>query len=399
MVTSNDKDQYAALGVDAGKEIVREIFKDGVRNDFPGAFINILRSKLFPGYVRTQHGDGDGSKSVLRILMYYITNDISWLYGLVDDAWSMNFGDAAAGGFTEGEFMVTDIINLNRFHAPKEELLKAINTRVQELLNLYELNGFDDIANSICFLGGETADLPRQVQTSVFDITVSGYMLEAGVIKGNVQPGDRIWGYGSDGQAAWERYPNSGIMSNGLTLGIDTLINSDYANQYPHLLPAGETFHGRYRVNDPSGVSDLTIAEALLSPTRQWAILIKLLIDILKADGKLYLLHGISMNTGGGATKIGHVGTGGVVYHKRMPKPPELFQLIQSESGEKWKNMFKSFNCGVGLDIVSEEGLIPYLMEVERATQVKLYLLGKCEKGEPGKNNILLETQYGTFSY
>lgn len=390
---SNQLDQYVALGVDPGKKSVRAAFEGAVNTDFPGAFINIVHSVLFPGYVITQHGDGDGSKSILRILMYKITNDPSWLYGMVDDAFSMNMSDIAAGGFVTGELMMTDIINLNAFHVPKDEILKAIRIRIQQLLELYARYGFAGIK----FLGGETADLPRQVLTSVFDMTVSGCMPAAGVVKGDVRPGDLIWGFSSGGRARWESWPNSGVMSNGLTLGIDSLIQPDYAKQFPDILPTGVTFNGRFQVNDPSGVYDMTIAQALLSPTRQWAILIKILIDKLCADNVFHLLHGISVNTGGGATKIAHVGTGGIVYHKEMPRALELFRLIQQESQELWRNMFRSFNGGVGIDVVGDAGLEPYLRAVERETRVALHRLGRCEECEPGKNKVVLHTIHGTF--
>lgn len=392
-------DQYAQLGVDAGKKIVREIFDDGIETDFPGAFIKIFLSTLFPGFAGTQHGDGDGSKSILRILMYYITRDPSWLYGMVDDGWSMNWSDIAAGGFVrDGEYMITDIVNLNAFNVPKDEILRAINTGIQLMLELYRQFGFGRITNSIRFLGGETADLPRQVQTSVFDMTVSGYIPAVGVVKGDVRPGDLIWGFSSGGRAAWEDRQNSGIMANGLTLGINTLIHPDYVEQYPNLLPAGVTFNGRFHVNDPSGIYDMTIAQVLLSPTRQWAILIKILIDKLCADDAFHLLHGISVNTGGGATKIVNVGTGGIVYHKTMPKPLGIFQLIQRESQECWRNMFRSFNCGIGIDVVGDSHLEPYLNAVEIETGVRLHKLGCCEADiSSDKNRVVLQTPYGTF--
>lgn len=110
------------------------------------------------------------------------------------------------------------------------------------------------------------------------------------------------------------------------------------------------------------------------------------------------MLHGISMNTGGGATKISHVGQG-ILYEKSMPVPPLIFQLIQSESGESWQNMFEDFNCGIGIDVVGEdsEEFTLALKEVEAETGIKLFELGKCEKYKGKGNNIVLDTPYGCF--
>lgn len=385
--------QYAALGVDAGKEGVREEFS-GIPNDFPGSFVTIRRSKLFPGFVRTQHGDGDGSKSIARVLMYHLTGNDSWFRGMVDDALSMNFGDIAAGGFVDGEFNVTDIINLNGFHVPKQKMLHAINVRMQELLALYAKHGFRDVT-TVDFFGGETADLPRQVQTSVFDITVSAYMPEAGVIRGNVQPGDRIWGLASDGQAVWEKVWNSGLMSNGVTLAMNVLLCPS-TRAVPTLLPTGVDFQGRYTANSWSGVAGMTIAEALLSPTRQWAIFIKMLVDELKSRGLFHLLHGITMNTGGGATKVLHLGMG-ILYRKNMPSPSDMFQLIQKESGENWRNMLQTFNCGIGIDVIGHENLDPVLNLVAEQAGIQLHDLGTCERWGGDGNHVVLQTPYGTF--
>lgn len=385
--------QYRELGVDADKSAVRKAFKDSVRTDFLGAFVNIIRCQLFPGFVKTQHADGDGSKSLLRLLAYLITGDVTWLYGMVDDGLSMNMGDVACSGFTHGEFTVTDTLNINRFNVPKEDIMRCVGDRLGMLQQLYHEHGID-----FDFMGGETADLPRQVHSSVFDITVNAIMPEVGVIKGNIQPGDRIWGFASDGQAKWEDKPNSGIQSNGLTMGGDKLLLGAYGSEYPQVLLAGNEFHGRFRAMDTDPLIEGMVIEALLSPTRQWALVIKCLIDKLNETGTLHLLHGISMNTGGGATKCKALGTGHITFEKKMPRPPGIFQLIQRESGETWKNMFETFNCGIGLDVIGSPELEAALHCVEEQTSVALYDLGGCWASN-FENQIALNTPYGMFDY
>lgn len=112
-------------------------------------------------------------------------------------------------------------------------------------------------------------------------------------------------------------------------------------------------------------------------------------------------LHGISVNTGGGATKVKNLGRGGIEYCKTMPEPPEIFQMIQRESGETWKNMYQSFNMGVGLDIIGENSpeLQKVLEEVSAECEVKLFDLGECHKFAGPGNRVSLSTEYGEFEY
>ena len=108
------------------------------------------------------------------------------------------------------------------------------------------------------------------------------------------------------------------------------------------------------------------------------------------------------MNTVGGATKVNHLGVGGITYEKTMPTPPPIFQLIQQEPMTKdWKHMFESFNCGVGIDVIGEDTLEfkTAVSDVEKATGVKAFILGTCKANGTNENHVVLDTQYGTFEY
>lgn len=379
------------LGVDAGKESVRKTFGDVIDNDFPGAWVNIVRDMTRQrGWVFTQHMDGDGSKFIQRILMFREIGDVEVFRGAVDDALSMNMGDIAASGFTSGITTVTDVINLNGFNVPKDEIMEQIKIRLGELKDIYRTHGF-----RFYVLGGETADLPHQVQTVAFDIAVHARAREKDIIVGNVRSGDIIWGFASDGRALWEEKVNSGLMSNGLTLARMCTMSREYTEKYPDLVRLGGTYEGRFFVDD-EGEGGF-ISQALLSPTRQWAILIKILLDKLKERGFIHLLHGITMNTGGGATKIAHLGKGGILYQKQMPDPPLIFPIIQRESKESWRDMFKGFNCGIGIDVIGDEKLLPVLEEVAEETHIALYHLGCCLPWDGKGNKVELETRFGRF--
>ncbi|MDO8667483.1 MAG: hypothetical protein Q7K35_00060 [bacterium] len=384
--------QYAKLGVDAAKANVWRIFGRIVHNDFPGAFVNIARDPETLGGVFTMHADGDGSKFVQRALHYLETGDQQVFRGAVDNAFSMNTGDIAASGFVFERWVLTQILNINGLNVPKELIMEQIALRVESLLKLYRSYGF----KMTYFMGGETADLPDQVNSAVYDVAVYAEAQEMDLIKGNVKPGDVIYGFASDGQATWEMTPNFGIMANGLSLGRICTMRRSYGLKYPFLSRRKNVYRGRFGVRD--NFDSLNVSQALMSPTRQWAILIRVLIDKLKREGLFHMLHGISMNTGGGATKIAHVGNG-IIYIKKMPNPPPIFRLIKRESRETWRNMFQTFNCGVGIDVVGENDpdFRRVLKKVGWETCVKMFELGFCYPNSSRKNRVSLDTPFGKF--
>ncbi|MFA5155304.1 MAG: hypothetical protein WC453_02620 [Patescibacteria group bacterium] len=412
-MSTKDTSKYAKLGVDSDKGNVRASFKGIIENDFPGSFVNIIYDPgsrttnnilkyLGLGAFRkvvTQHQDGDGSKMVQRLLHLAVTGENTLGYAL-DDALAMNGSDIAASGFVYGPWIVTQLINSSLAPEFKQLLMDSLSARWLELKEFYEAEGFE-----LHFMGGETADLPDQVRSSTFDMTLTAYAKAGHVIKGNVCLGDKIWGFASDGRAIWENADNSGIMSNGLTLLRSCLMSAIYDKDFPDLKRAGEFYVGRYKVDDQPEPLGMSVSEALMSPTRQWPILINRIFEKISARGCRVadLIHGISINTGGGATKIKHVGNGGIMYMKNMPPAPAIFRLIQSESGESWDNMYKTFNCGVGIDIIAPDDplLQEVLEEVSAETMVPVYELGVCAVGASSqdKNSVVLNTSYGTFDY
>jgi len=391
---------YEQLGVDPNKDSVRAIFNRIVDNEYPGAFVNIVTDPFNQNRVMTQHQDGDGSKFIQRVLMYLEDDNYNpqIFKGMVDDAFSMNAGDIAAAGFVFGPWMMTDVINFGLSSHIKKDVMLAVAERFYELRQLYEQHGFQ-----IKFLGGETADLPDQVRTGVFDIAITAWANRRDLITGNVRPGDAIFGFASDGQAAWEEEENSGLMSNGLTLARSILMSAEY-NALPNLKREGNFYAGNMRPKHSSNLlKGMAVGKALTSPTRQWAIVIRKIMEGLKARRALHLLHGITMNTGGGATKIRHLGQGGILYYKEMPFAPPLFHLIQTRSQEKWRGMYQTFNCGIGIDVIGKD--VPLfreiLLSVSEECQIVLHRLGECRPQREGKedNSVLIYSTHGVWEY
>ncbi len=388
--------QYDALGISTQKEDAEKIFGEKLVSDFPFAFCIIKRDPLSPGLVYTLKMDGSGSKPVYRYIYYLETGDASILEGDAFDGLGMAAGDAGASGLLF-HIVFADTIDINGFNVDKALIMCQLEKGFAKLRSLYDRFG---ILND--FSGGETADLPVQINSNVLNLAVMARGKEEEVIKGEIQDGDEIFGLASNGQAVWEDEENSGIQANGLTLAGNVLLHSEYAFQYPYLCHPKKMYQGRYKVVDTAEELDgLTVGKAILSPTRQWPIVFKLIIDKLKASNSLHFLHGMTMNTGGGGTKLLRLGEH-IHYCKRMPTPPGIFQLIRKEGKVQWREMFEDFNCGIGVDVIgSPEGgiLEKALEEVSADTNIKCYCLGKCTKSNKKKNTLSLETPYGDFRW
>lgn len=388
------KSIYEELGIDPHKSGIKEIFQALFpKGKYPNAFCNISADPQIDGNVRVKHPDGSGSKTVQRVLHYLETRDASIFRDDVHDFVSMNTSDIAACGFVYS-IELTDVIDINSLLLPKTEILQEFALGFAEIKILYEEYGIN-----LDILGGETADLPDQVTTIVSNADARSSMPEEFLISGNIMPGDTIYGFSSAGQATWENKVNSGIMANGLTMARKVLMHKNYSTKYPFLCHPEKPFQGRFGVEDYLSDLQMTVSEALLSPTRQWALLIRRLIDILSEENEDHLLHGICINTGGGLTKVLNLGQG-IRYIKTIPSPPAIFRLIQEESGETWNNMFTSCNCGIGVEIIGndEDGnLSNAIQRASRETGINSFVLGECEKNTSEKNSVIVESEYGVF--
>lgn len=389
-----EKDLYKQLGVASDKSGVKANFDELIDNEYPQAFVSINDDPSNPDKRTTMHADGDGSKFIQRVLDYYENGDENVFAGIVDDALSMNTSDIAAAGFVFGRIHIVDIFDCGNA-AIKDIVMRQIAKRFLELKKLYADFGFD-----LKFFGGETAELPYQVKSGVFNIVAHAWADKEDIISGNVKAGDIILGVSSDGQASWEDVPNSGAMSNGQTLLRSGAMDESYNEKYPDL-GDGSFYRGRHEPGAvPTILGGMTVGEAILSPTRQWAILIRLIMTELKKKGLLHMLHGIAINTGGGATKIRNLGKG-MTFMKNMPEASPVFRFIQEETKQPWQHMFTTFNCGIGIDIIGEdkEEFVNTVKGVVFGCCLACPTLGMVRQSYDDNNHVVLNTPYGRFEY
>lgn len=381
--------KYSKLGVDVEKKGIQS-FTTAVNNLYPNAFSVITQDPESIEHGIALHTDSAGSKPVQSYLHWKETGDLKAFSGLSQDVVAMNLDDVVCVGANPVSFV--DYIALNPFIIPKSDLLSVLSRGFQNCFNLLRNNGVD-----VKFGGGETADLPDQILTLDISGTAVGRVKLSEVISGEkIKPGDVIIGLRSGGECAYEEGLNSGIMCNGITLARHVLMSQKYSKRYPELTGyGGQVYSGNYLFNDHIEDLEMTVGEAIISPTR---IYTPIIIEILRkfSDQVTGLVH----NTGGGMTKCLRIGNR-IHYHKfDLPQPDPIFKIIKMTSGESWETMYKNFNMGVGFEIVVKQEIADEVMDVSERYKVGAKRIGRCEKAKSSKRNtLLIESLWGTFNY
>ena len=177
----------------------------------------------------------------------------------------------------------------------------------------------------MAIVGGETAIVPDLLsKNGGFDLTgfAAGICKKKELILGDrVVVGDNLVGVAS-----------SGIHSNGLSLARRVLLK-------------------KYALRDKPSELEQSVGEELLEPTR---IYVKPVRELLKrAD-----IHGLAHITGGGAfLKIQRILDSGRLGADLtdLPQPLTVFRLIQKAGQVSDREMYRTFNMGVGLVVACPE--------------------------------------------
>lgn len=197
-------------------------------------------------------------------------------------------------------------------------------------------------------IGGETAEMPGMYSKDEYDL--AGFCLgvaEKGkIINGrDIKPSDVIIGLAS-----------SGLHSNGFSLVRKIFSNKEL----------------------------IKYADELLKPTR---IYVKPILSILNAER--WTLNAVIKG-------IAHI-TGGAFYDKVtriIPKNvnfiidkdfwiiPEIFSVIQQKGNVPEKDMYRTFNMGIGLVIVVSPQKVKMVMERLRKNNLKNWIIGEAVKGK-----------------
>jgi phosphoribosylformylglycinamidine cyclo-ligase len=201
-------------------------------------------------------------------------------------------------------------------------------------------------------VGGETAEMPGMYSGDDYDLAgfCVGLVEKDAIIDGaRTRPGDAIIGLAS-----------SGPHSNGYSLIHKLLADSGAA---------------RDTVLDGCPLYDL-----LLAPTR---IYVRAVLALL---GELPV-HGIAHVTGGGPTgnipRVLPVGLEAVIDARRWQRPA-VFDWLQRAGDIDRAEMYRTFNCGIGMTICVAAGDATRAIEILAAHGETASLIGDVRSGERG---------------
>ncbi len=386
-----DRSKYNQRGVSAKKEDVYKAIEGLDKGLFPNAFCKVYPDYLLnnENYCTIVHADGAGTKSSLAYLYWKETGDVSVWRGIAQDSLVMNTDDLICAGAVN-DFLFCSIINRNK-HLIPAEVLKEIIQGTNDFIRKMKSYGI-----SIHYMGGETADLGDVVRTVTVDSTISCRMPRNRVIKNEIQPGDVIVGFASFGQATYESEYNSGIGSNGLTAARHDVLDHSYFNLYPETfdseMKASLAYSGSKNVNDLFENAPLNVGKLLLSPTRTYAPLMKVLLEKYFDH-----IHGAIHCSGGGQTKVLHYVKGlHIIKDNLFPLPP-VFKLIQQESKAEWKEMYQVFNMGHRLELYCDTSVANQLILIAGEFGIEARVIGRCELSE--QKQVTIRSVYGEFNY
>jgi len=392
---------YAQRGVSAQKEEVHKATEKLDKGLYPNAFC-----KIYPDYlggddawVNLMHADGAGTKSILAYLYWKETGDLSVWKGIARDAIAMNLDDLLCVGIYDN-LLFSSTIDRSKKNVPGE-VLEAIINGSQEFFD--ELKSF---GVNIQYLGGETADVGDVVRTIAVNGTMTARWPKNKLVTNDkIQAGDVIVGFASSGQASYESAYNSGIGSNGLTSARHDVLHKTYGARYHEsydtTLDEHVVYIGPHRMTDEvdvpqspfathnspltTHISPLTIGQLLLSPTRTYAPLLKLLLE-----QHFDRIHGLIHCSGGGQTKCMKYLPGEFrIIKDNLFDPPIIFKLIQQASGSDLREMYQVFNMGHRLEIFTDAASAEEMIAVGRQFGIEAKIVGRVETAE--HKNLLLK--------
>ena len=206
------------------------------------------------------------------------------------------------------------------------------------------------VQSGAALIGGETAEHPGMMPAEDYDLAgfAVGIVDKKKILDNTrMQAGDVILAL-----------PSTGIHSNGFSL-CRKVFNID--NNDPKLYEACEELGGK------------TIAETLLTPTR---IYVKPVLALLEQVD----VKGISHITGGGfyenIPRSIPKGLGAVIDRSAVKVLP-IFDLIAKTGNVSERDMFNTYNMGVGMSIVVPAEQVEKAIEVLKANGEDAYVIGK----------------------
>ena len=208
-------------------------------------------------------------------------------------------------------------------------------------------------------VGGETAEMPGMYEGEDYDLAgfCVGVVEKQAIIDGTkVGAGDVIIGLES-----------SGPHSNGYSL-IRKILEVSGSE-----------------LDEPIG--EQTLGDALMAPTR---IYVKSLLELIKA----LPVHAISHITGGGLLenipRVLPENTSAIIDTNAWELPP-VFKWLQEKGNVQWREMYRTFNCGIGIILCIPANQASAAMKQLEASGEKPHILGSIKASESNDEPVVLQ--------
>ena len=291
------------------------------------------------------HTDGVGTKVlVAQQMKCYDTIGI--------DCIAMNVNDIICTGAQP--FAFVDYIGLKKVN---DELVKKVMKGL--------ITGAK--AARIAIVGGETSVVPELLAGEtgeIFDLsgTALGMTKNNSIILGNkIKIGDIILGLES-----------SGLHSNGYTLARKVL--------------------SKYSLGEIPEFITKTVGEELLTPTR---IYVRPIMELLK-DRKI-TIHALAHITGGSFTKLKRLNHR-VRYNLFDLSPPQgIFKQIQKDGRIDLKEMYRTFNMGIGLCIILPKANVDKTISIIEKYNMKVRQIGQVDS--KGNGNVIGKVENKKYKF
>jgi len=364
--------KYEKRGVSASKSEVHKAIWHLDKGLYPNAFCKVLTDFTTgdADYCAVMHADTAGTKTALAYLYWKETGDLSVWEGIIQDAIVMNLDDLACVGAVDN-IILSNTIGRNKNLIPGEvleHLIQGTSAFIDKMA---------DYGIRIHNAGGETADVGDIVRTVDVGFTAYARLPRAKVIENHIRPGDVIVGLSSFGQAEYEHGYNSGIGSNGLTMARHEVLSPDYARDFPETFdPAigeGMAYTGNQRLTNRVN-GQQTFGELLLAPTRTYLPLLRQLFEQHQ-----HAVHGLIHCTGGGQSKVRNFIKDLHVVKDDLFETPEVFRLIQEQTGTDWQEMYQVFNMGHRMEVYLAEEHAQKVIDLAGAFGIEAKVIGYCE--------------------
>ena len=386
--------KYDKRGVSATKDEVHQAIKGLDQGLFPKAFCKILPDAVGgkTNYCNLMHADTAGTKTSLAYMYWRETGDVSVWRGIAQDAIVMNLDDMACVGCTD-DIVLSSTIGRNKNLITGEVIGEIINATVDFAKKMAEYGV------NIHLAGGETADVGDIVRTIDVGFTAFARMKRNELIVNKIQKGDVIVGLASYGKSTYETEYNGGMGSNGLTSARHDVFAKEYAQKYPDSFdkntPEDVIFVGSKKLTDTININgeNINIGKLVLSPTRTFLPVMKNIFDKIGKKS----IHGLIHCTGGGQAKVVKFLDGKKVVKDNLFQTPPLFEMIQSESGTTWKEMYQVFNMGNRLEFYVNEKNAQTIIDISKSFNIDAQIIGHVENAP--KNEVFIKSPYGDFSY